>query len=69
MTVLSFQLMHPMSKAIMTLDRNRLFRECQRDHKGFHEWPSWINSTLTRMILNEKYNKEKNAGANLRKSI
>ena len=66
MTVLSFQLKHPMSKTIMKLDRNRLFKECQREHPGFHEWPGWVNATLTRMILNEKYNKEKNVNTAMR---
>lgn len=57
MTVLAFILTHPSSKNIMTLDRNKLFDECHKVHKSFQEWPNWINATLTRIVLNEKYNK------------
>ena len=52
----------------MTLDRNKLFEECQKIHKSFHEWPTWINQTLTRIVLNEKYNKESNANKAFRDS-
>lgn len=69
MTVLSFILSHPSSKTVMTLDRNRLYDECRKLHKSFHEWPEWINSTLTRYILNEKYNKVQNSQAAMHDSI
>lgn len=39
MTVLSFQLSHPMSTTIMTLDRNKLFSDCKTAHASFHLWP------------------------------
>ena len=45
----------------MTIDRNELFDQCKKVHKSFHEWPTWINQTLTRIILNEKYNKAQNS--------
>jgi len=61
MTVLAFILTHSSSKNIMTLDRNKLFDECLKVHKSFQEWPNWINATLTRIVLNEKYNKASNA--------
>lgn len=63
MTVLSFILTHPSSKNIMTMDRTNLFDECTKTHKSFHEWPTWINSTMTRIVLNEKYNKAQAAGS------
>ena len=56
MTVLSFQLCHSNSKTIFSIDRNKMYDECRRAHKSFHLWPEWINSTLTRIVLNEKYN-------------
>ena len=61
MTVLAFQLKHPMSLTVLTVDRDKLFMECRKVHKSFQDWPDWINSTLTRVVLNEKYNKAKNA--------
>lgn len=57
MTVLAFILSHPSSKTIMTLDRNKMYDDCKKVHKSFHEWPNWINQTLTRIVLEEKYNK------------
>ena len=55
MTVLAFILSHPSSKTIMTLDRNKMYDDCKKVHKSFHEWPTWINQTLTRVVLEEKF--------------
>ena len=68
MTVLAFILSHPSSKSIMTVDRNELFDQCKLTHKSFHEWPNWINQTLTRIVLNEKYNRA-HVGQAMRESV
>ena len=73
MTVLAFQLKHPHSKTVMIVDREKLYTECRKQHRSFHEWPDWISSTLTRVILNEKYNFRRqtifNPQQNIRESI
>lgn len=53
----------------MTLDRNRLYYECKAEHPMFKDWPSWVNATLTRVMLNEKYNKEKDTFKSVRESV
>jgi len=53
----------------MVIDRNKLFFDCKSQHKSFHEWPRWINSTLTRIMLNEKYNNEKDMKKSMRESV
>ena len=68
MTVLAFQLSHPNCKTILTVDRSKLYQECRAVHKSFHEWPRWINATLTRIMLNERYNKQKNVDEPMRQS-
>ena len=66
---MAFVLSHPSSKNIMTLDRSKLFEECRKIHKSFHEWPKWINQTLTRIVLNEKYNKAQNPSQAMTESV
>ena len=69
MTVLAFQLSHPASKSLMTVDRNKLLKECKKMHASFHEWPRWIIATLTRVMLNERYNKESNIMQSMKMSV
>ena len=58
MTVLAFQLCHPASKSLMKIDRISMLSECRSEQPSFHEWPRWINAYLTRVMLNERINKE-----------
>ena len=69
MTVCAFQLSHPTSESVKKIDRLRLMNECKAVHPSFHEWPRWINATLTRIMLNERYNNEKNVRDCLKQSI
>jgi len=46
-----------------------LYRDCHEQHKSFHDWPRWINATLTRIMLNERYNNERNIMQSLRQSV
>ena len=69
MTVLAFQLSHSSHKSLMTLDRNKLYFQCKSEHPMFKDWPNWVNATLTRVMLNEKYNKERNTYKSVRESM
>ena len=69
MTVLAFQLSHPNSKTLLKVDRQQMYEECKAAHSSFHEWPRWINATLTRIMLNERYNKEQNVNQSMRQSM
>jgi len=60
MTVLAYQLRNQKkSPSIMQINRTDLYKEVEKTKMGFEKWPEWIEKMVTRIILNDRYNKAK----------
>ena len=60
MTVLAYQLRNQKkSPSIMKINRTDLYNEVVKTKTGFEMWPEWIEKMVTRIILNDRYNKAK----------
>lgn len=43
----------------MKINRSELYKEVVKTKMGFEKWPEWIEKMVTRIILNDRYNKAK----------
>ena len=60
MTVLAYQIRHQKkSPTIMKINRTELYHECVKTKKGFEQWPEWIEHRVTKILINDVYNKNK----------
>ena len=53
----------------MKINRTELYHECMKTKKGFEFWPEWIEKAVTRIIINDQYNKSKKKRAQVVKKL
>jgi len=56
MTLLSFKINSKISSKVFEIDSTELYKDCQKSKLPFYKWPRWIENTLMRRILSQKYN-------------